>query len=149
MPRLAYGNMWSIWPKADLFLITTNGTVKNNGALVMGAGIAKQAKQKWPKLPFVLGAAIKKYKGEPYHILVSPEYPKNKLGCFQVKHHWADNADLGLIEQGVRSLNWWSTQHNDPNIHLNFPGIGNGKLNIDSVWPIVKHLQDNVVLWQL
>jgi hypothetical protein len=46
--KLTNGNMWSAYPQADLFLITTNSTLKNDGCLVMGKGIALEAAQRFP-----------------------------------------------------------------------------------------------------
>jgi len=44
----------------DAICITTNGFTKSNGDCVMGRGCAKQAKEKWPKVPFDLGKLIRK-----------------------------------------------------------------------------------------
>jgi hypothetical protein len=43
MPTFKIGDMWSAYDNIDLFLITTNVTIKRNGALVMSRGIARQA----------------------------------------------------------------------------------------------------------
>ena len=40
MPIFKTGNMWTAFDETALFLLTTNSTVKRNGALVMGRGIA-------------------------------------------------------------------------------------------------------------
>lgn len=48
MPRFCQGDMWSVYDDADLFLITTNSTLKKNGALAMGRGIAQQARAASP-----------------------------------------------------------------------------------------------------
>ena len=45
------GNIWDYYDKGHWIVITTNGTVKKNGENVMGAGIAKQASQRFPTLP--------------------------------------------------------------------------------------------------
>lgn len=47
--------MWSAYDDADLFLITTNSTLKKNGALLMGRGIARQARDLFPGLDLALG----------------------------------------------------------------------------------------------
>ena len=46
MPNFKTGNMWDSWDDADLFLITTNAVIKVNGELVMGRGIALEARQR-------------------------------------------------------------------------------------------------------
>lgn len=55
--RLARGDMWSAYDGADLFLVTTNGVVTRDGKLVMGAGIARQARDRFPGLDEALGKA--------------------------------------------------------------------------------------------
>jgi hypothetical protein len=47
--------MWTAYQSADLFLITTNATITARGALVMGRGIARQAKERFPGLNVALG----------------------------------------------------------------------------------------------
>jgi hypothetical protein len=46
---------------ADAICFTSNGIVKSNGELVMGAGIAKQFRERWPELPKFFGNWVKKY----------------------------------------------------------------------------------------
>ncbi|MFW6042645.1 MAG: hypothetical protein ACOC9C_03095, partial [Chloroflexota bacterium] len=79
--------MWTAYDDADLFLITTNSTLKKNGALVMGRGIAQQARNRFPGLDLALGREIARRCGNrgEYGLLVSPRWPAAKLGAFQVK----------------------------------------------------------------
>ena len=44
----------------DYICITTNSILNKNGELVMGAGVALEAKQRFPELPKVYGSKIKK-----------------------------------------------------------------------------------------
>jgi hypothetical protein len=48
MPQFQQGDMWSAYNRANLFLVTTNSTLKRNNALVMGRGIARQARDRFP-----------------------------------------------------------------------------------------------------
>jgi hypothetical protein len=50
-------NIFSI-EDADAICITTNGFVKRSGAAVMGAGVAKQAKERWRWIDYTLGETI-------------------------------------------------------------------------------------------
>ena len=81
-------------------------------------------------------------------MLVSPLWPKGKLGVFQVKRHWADPAELTLIQHATSMLIEWCEEHPDAEVHLNFPGIGNGKLPVESVLPIIEELPDTVNIWR-
>ncbi|MCO5205659.1 MAG: hypothetical protein M9928_11545, partial [Anaerolineae bacterium] len=58
MPQYRQGDMWSAWDSADLFVITTNSTLRADGALVMGRGIARQARNRFPGIAAALGRAI-------------------------------------------------------------------------------------------
>jgi|AACY02.17.fsa_nt_gi hypothetical protein len=48
--QIQHGNMWDAWSEADFWLFTGNGKLtRHHGELVMGAGIAKQVKEKFPQ----------------------------------------------------------------------------------------------------
>ena len=147
MPIYEVGDMWSIWEETDLFLITTNATLKANGALVMGRGIAREARDRFPGLDLALGKAIGE-SGRVYGLLVSPRWPAKKLGAFQVKRHYREPADLELIRFSTEQLLAWLEEHPGVRVDLNFPGIGNGGLPIQAVRPIVDMLPPNVHIWQ-
>lgn len=146
--NLHHGDMWNAWTKSDLFLITANSHIKRNGCLVMGAGIARQARDRFPGLDRALGAQIRKSNSLRYYgLLVSPRWPEAKLGLFQVKQHWSTKAKPDLIRKSARALYHFALNHPDKRIDLNFPGIGNGKLDVEDVWPLVAGLPDNVHIW--
>jgi hypothetical protein len=145
--NLEVGNMWTAWNEADLFLITTNSTIKKNGALVMGAGIAKQARDRFSGLDLALGRKIPHM--QKYGLLVSEDYPRKKLGAFQVKYFYGDSARLDLIMYSAVKLEQWIKNNPNARVHLNFPGIGNGKLYWEEVWDHISFLQDNVTLWTM
>jgi len=52
------GDMWTAYKDSDLFLITTNSFVRKDGELVMGRGIAQQAKRLYPMVPKIAGEWI-------------------------------------------------------------------------------------------
>jgi hypothetical protein len=142
--------MWTAYETSDLFLITTNSTLKANGALVMGRGIARQARGRFPGLDQALGKEIGKTCGDQgvYHLLVSPRWPRARLGCFQVKRHWAHPAAPALIQGSCAALTRWAHAHPGRQICLNFPGIGNGRLPRTAVLPLLTSLPDTVTIWE-
>jgi hypothetical protein len=72
------------------------------------------------------------------------------IGLFQVKDHWANKATLELIATSVDILRKLAkTDWKDKKISLNFPGIGNGKLDRKDVLPLLHKLPDNVTIWEL
>lgn len=150
MPQERQGDMWSVYQEADLFLITTNATLKQNGTLVMGRGIARQARDRYLGLDLALGRRIYRVCGSlgAYGLLVSPRWPAAKLGTFQVKYYYRQPADLDLIARSAEALAIWCEAHPQAVVHLNYPGIGNGRLHPDDVWPIVARLPETVTLWR-
>jgi len=72
------------------------------------------------------------------------------LAIFQVKYKYYEAANLKLIKLAVAKLHnratcGWSKLQ----ISLNFPGIGNGRLDRDRVLPLLQRLPDNVTVWEL
>ena len=145
-----YGDMFSIYDSTDLFVITTNSTIKSNGALVMGRGIAKQVRDKFKDVDKDIGAFIYEICGSEglYGFRPSPNFPQGKLGIFQVKYHYADKASLTLIHASTVMLRDWAKEHSDIRIDMNYPGIGYGGLSIITVEPFVQMLPDNVHVWR-
>jgi hypothetical protein len=149
MAEFRNGDMWSAYPEADLFLITTNSTI-TNGALVMGQGIARQARDHFPGLDKALGRHILNTCGSlgQYGLLVSSRWPTAKLGAFQVKTHYDKPASLALIQHSTAALCAWCAAHPTALVCLNFPGIGNGRLLREQVLPIIEQLPANVTIWE-
>ena len=139
MPHFQRGDMWTAFTTADLFLITTNSTIRKDGALVMRRGIARQARDRFPGLAASLGQHILKTCGSlgEYGLLVSSRWPEAKLGAFQVKAHYSQPADLKLIRHSTAMLCAWCAAHPDAQVVLNYPGIGNGRLRRETVLPII------------
>jgi len=150
MAQFRTGDMWSSYDEADLFLITTNATITIRGTLVMGRGIARQAKERFPGLDVALGRQIQALCGNQgiYGLLISPRWPAAKLGAFQVKRHYSQPASLELIRHSAAALYAWCAEHPDAQVVLNFPGIGNGRLRRADVLPIVTQLPEQVTIWE-
>ena len=142
--------MWTAYENTDLFLITTNAVIKRNGALVMGRGIAQQARDRFPGLDSALGQQILRKWGNQgaYGLLVSPRWPTAKLGLFQVKRHYSHSASLDLIRHSTAMLCAWCAEHPNAQIAVNFPGIGNGRLLRKDVLPIVAQLPNQITIWE-
>jgi hypothetical protein len=150
MPQFQTGDMWTAYQTADLFLITTNSTLRRDGALVMGRGIARQARDRFPRLDKALGQQVLSLCGNQgeYGLLVSPRWPEAKLGTFQVKFHFRQPASLELIQRSTTALHAWCVENPEATVALNFPGIGNGRLPRTAVLPILQQLPDTVTIWE-
>ena len=145
MPVYMKGNMMSMVSQYDWFCITTNAFIKRNGALVMGAGIAKQVRDSYPGIDVVIGRAVRHWadRDNVYGFIEAME----GLGLFQVKNFFKDNADLNLIKLSTSQMNVHARSNPGKSYALNFPGIGNGKLKYDDVKPIIDVLPENVHIW--
>lgn len=145
--KIRHGDMWSVYESCDLFCITTNATVKRNGELVMGRGMALQAKQRIPFLAQTWGIRIATLGAQEkfYGLLL----PRGSTVCaFQVKYRWYETADLELIRKSAEMLHYWMEDCPIIQVHLNFPGIGNGRLPEADVLPIFEKFDDRLTLWK-
>jgi hypothetical protein len=138
--REAKGDLWDWWDKGEWVCITTNGTVKRDGALVMGAGVALQAQLKWPELPAALGSYITS------HGNVVAVSKSRRLMSFPVKKHWKQDADLDLIATSCAQLTQKLNLYRVKQVFLPRPGCGAGKLEWRQVKAVIAPLLDNRVV---
>jgi hypothetical protein len=140
----ATGNLWD-YP-ADLRVITTNGTVRKDGACVMGRGCAYEATQKFPPNPgypgiaWKLGNAIRAEGNIPFVFL------SEGLITFPVKHSWFEPADPTLIAHSVEWLKEWLAHQPNVSVVMPRPGCGNGQLKWEDVKPLLESLPDSVTV---
>jgi hypothetical protein len=140
---LERGNMWDAFGKG-VFMITTNPIIRKDGAVVMGRGIALEAKTRFPRLPYDFGEMLKMY---PNNIGYIGEYDHTRIYWFMVKDHWANQASLDIIQNSVSTLDHLFG-YTDERVDLNFPGIGNGGLKREDVLPLLEKLPDNIHIWE-
>jgi len=129
----AKGDIFSLPTKRDYteaICITTNGIIRNNGRAVMGAGVAKAFRDRFPGIDKNLAT----------HILQCGNVPGNLgvyEGClvlsFPTKYHWSDNSDLELIQQSAKLLREMVDNIGVTTVYLPRPGCANGHLNWDDV----------------
>lgn len=122
------GNFWE-YP-AQYYCVTTNGIVKNNGELVMGAGIALEAKNRFPQLPQRLGKLVSIFGNKAFFL------QDLRIISFPTKHHFKDNSDIKLIENSAKEIAAFVKIHQVESIVMTRPGCGHGKLN----WKDVKNV---------
>ena len=73
---------------------------------------------------------------------------KQYIGWFQVKDHWRDQASLALIRHSTETLGTFALSRPHLLIHMNYPGIGNGRLREAEVQPVLETLPDNVRVYK-
>jgi hypothetical protein len=135
------GNIWDFHKKGHWIVIPTNGTVRRDGACVMGRGVAAQAKAKFPELPKAIGQCLRIFGNEVFIM----DQGDLRMLTFPVKHNWWEKADLRLIEESCKKLKaTWSC---DDEIYMVRPGCGNGKLDWKEVKPLLeKYLDDRFIV---
>lgn len=150
--REALADLWT--EPADARCITTNGYIKSNGALVMGAGVAGQAQSRYPKFPKVAGEAVAKFGNHVFPFTTrelrseSMFTPTDKaiFITFPVKHKWYEAADLDLIVRSAHELQELVDKLDLKKVLLPRPGCGNGRLSWDDVKPAIDFLDDRIVV---
>ncbi len=121
------GNIWDFYDKGEFICITTNGVVKNDGALVMGKGIALEAANRFSELPKYWGHYVKTNGNKVYPAT------KIRLFSFPTKHHWSDKSDINLIKASIIQLNGYLNSFYLDKIYIPRPGCGNGGLKWEEV----------------
>lgn len=130
-----------LWKNKKWTCITTNGYVTIEGKVVMGRGVAKEAKDQYPKLPKQLGDAIKKYGNT---VLVFPDY---KIITFPTKYNWFENSNIKLITRSFDQLKLILDTMNIDEIYLPRPGCSNGKLKWLKVKKELEPIYDDRVIF--
>ena len=139
------------WQKPDVYLFTGNSVIKNNGAIVMGRGAALQVRDTFLGIDKIFGKLLTQTRIDEIYdpsILFHEIKPKQFIGWFKVKHHWADKADINLIEMSIRSLYAYAQDLPKITFHMNYPGIGNGRLAENDVKALIVALPNNVIIYK-
>ncbi len=142
------GDMWDKFGKVDLFCITTNNIITKDGRLVMGAGIAKEARDRLPGIDQDLASSIRfENSFLPRSLWIKNEI-QQVMAAFQVKEHFRDKANITLIRQSCTVLFAEILSKPIITVALNFPGIGYGGLSRSEVLPIINLLPNNIEIWE-
>ena len=135
-------DLWTV--PADFRVITTNGTIRSDGRAVMGRGCARQAAEKFHRLPRLLGERLRR-DGNTVHFFHALTIGADVgLYTFPVKHHWMEKADLALIAASVAVFA--GLLREGATYVMPRPGCGNGRLRWADVRPLLTTLPDNVVV---
>lgn len=125
-----------LWAEpADARCITTNRVVTATGTLVMGAGNALQAKQRYPGIETVLGKLVTEGGNVPYYL------EQWQIITFPTKHHYRHNSPLGLVLSSAVKVVELVDQHGLKKVVLPRPGCGLGGLQ----WELVKSKLEKIL----
>lgn len=136
-----------------LLVFTANSVLKADQRLVMGAGIAKAVRDRYPGVDTFFGKGLAK------HALMKPEshdkygllrgvYHGQSIAALQTKYNWKNDSPLDLIEYSLDKLVVIAREYDE--VHMTIPGCGNGGLSKEHVMPLLdRNWQTNVFIWEL
>jgi hypothetical protein len=149
-----FGDLWTLGVDADAICLTTNGSIvrlqggKFRG--VMGRGVAKQGKDRFPDLEMKLGLHIQQFGNHVGVIQRSNLAGVPTIVAFPVKHTWELKADFDLIVRSAEELTVLAKKRDWKTILLPRPGCGNGGRSWESVRPLlIDRLPDTVSIIEL
>ena len=156
--NIVYGDIFNYIGKADCICVTTNGTIKSNGELVMGAGVAKQFYDKYNtthgiarKLALLLSRGnvnIKKLhvispkNNICYRAIKAEDNYGTNVVSFPTKNHFQDKGDLELIKRSARRMVEFANTYDLKHIVIPSPGTGCGQLKEDDVYKELNKILD-------
>lgn len=137
------GDLWQKHAEGHYIVIPTNGVVIER-RLVMGAGLAKQAKERFPRLPEELGYRVSRIGN------LVMRFEREHLYSFPTKNHWKDRSDLQLIGNSAWQLQLSMNRWQLPVIYLPRVGCGLGQLCWETeVKPVLKpYFDDRFIILQ-
>lgn len=127
--------------KYDAICVTTNGVVKKNGHLVMGAGVAKQFSNYYTGLASVFGSWVQQQGNTvcPIFVIDGPD-----IFSFPTKNHWKDKSSIELIETSAKKLVELADRYKLKHIAIPAPGCGLGGLDWETqVKPVLEEIFDD------
>jgi hypothetical protein len=136
------GDIWDYHRNGYTICVTTNGTVTQHGKAIMGAGIAKVCKQRYPNIPKLLGTRLKNGGNRIYHLSFGTPNCLGTIYSFPTKEHWYEDAKLDLIIKSAKELQE-IVNYGDERVPIILPrpGCGFGRLDWDTqVKPAIKDL---------
>lgn len=133
--RELVGDLWDFLGQAPV-CITTSALVSRSGQASMPRGCARQARERFPELPQILGGLIRQH-GNHVHEL------GRGLLSFPVEQTPFEVPGLGLIECSCQELLALTEQRSWPQVVVPRPGCGGGGLAWSEVRPILQRYFDD------
>jgi ADP-ribosyl-[dinitrogen reductase] hydrolase len=125
------GDLWEYHSQGYPVVITTNGTVSKQGNNVMARGTAKQAAERFPEVPKLLGELIRRSGNHVYDLGM-------QLISFPVEHTPWEVPDLQLIRRSSQELRELVDRNGWKRIIVPRPGCGGGGLSWGEVRPLLE-----------
>jgi hypothetical protein len=136
---------------ANAICFTSNGIVKKNGALTMGAGVAKIFRDKFSGLDISAGIAVRQNGNVCQEVSfracrIDNQFFNISVIAFPTKNHWKDSSDIDLIIRSARRLREIIEENQWKLVALPRPGVGLGGLRWEKVREELNKILDNRVM---
>lgn len=132
------GNLFDVPDRPEFAIcIPTNGNVKKGDVAVMGAGVAKVARDKYPGCDAALGIRLASRGHKVQQFWIEPN-----LISFPTKNNWKDESNIEIVRKSCNELVAWSLKHVEiKQFYLPKVGSGLGGLNYEQeVKPILEEI---------
>lgn len=151
--RLPEGGVFHLPPLQGLNILDTPAeaiVIPVNTQGVPGAGLAKQAAQRWPLWERLYKLACADWRLRPgtvvaHHLSHHPLQGGPIVIDFPTKTDWREPSSLELIETGLQALgNWLLQAPNVKSIAIPALGCGLGGLQWNDVYPLLRQFREDV-----
>lgn len=125
--------------------ITSNSIIRDNGRLVMGAGVAKYFRDSVYNIDKIAGDSVI-LNGNIFQKILT----RNDINyyLFPTKNNWKDNSDINLIKYSAKQLNEYIFENKIiDNFILPMPGCRNGGLNKNIVLKELENIINTDVVY--
>jgi hypothetical protein len=140
------GNIWALaeLSSPSWVVVPCNIGWKSDGANVMGAGVAKDAANKFPGLDIAYGSWCKKHREDAGIFAHEPSrtifFPVKSLNPTHPWLSWKNGAAVWLVERSTQQL---ADLKVEGQIFLPLVGCGHGRLTPGIVLPILRKILSN------
>ncbi len=128
----------------NICMFTANSVIKNDGKLVMGAGVAKVVRDFYQGIDKLFGLEIEHMSKFGVKFV---KWNGQNIGAFQTKYNWTDSSPLELVECSVRNLKFVADNRPHHTFHLPCPAVNHGRQSVEDVLPLLEILPDNVIIY--
>lgn len=145
--RYRKGDLWKYHERGYWVVVTTNLGWKKDGTAIMGAGVAKQAAERFPEIVKEYGRLCKKYRDGRLGIVLNSQhklifFPTKPLDREKPWLSWKQKASMDLIEDSLDDLICLMMHDNIRPIAMPMVGCGNGGLDPKKVKSLLDRYLD-------
>ena len=130
------GDLWDYHQTGVVVVITVGGLLNKQGLCAMPRGCARQAAERFPRLPYTLGEQIRRFGLHVFDL-------GQRIISFPVENSPYEMPELKIIEQSCRELVELCDYKGWTEIIVPRPGCGKGGLSWPEVAPLLKKYFDD------